>query len=87
MYKLEATRSFLKDLEKTDTRQQRIILIRMNAELNGTENPRSFGRELKGKKKGFWRYRYGNYRVIARINDKEFIILALQVGHRQDIYK
>ena len=87
MYKLEVTRSFLKDLEEIDTRQQRIILIRMNAELNGTNNPRSFGKELKGKKKRFWRYRYGTYRVIARIDDKELTILALQVGHRQDIYR
>lgn len=87
MYKLDVTRSFLKDLERIDSRQQRIILIKMNADLNGTENPRSFGKELKGKKKGFWRYRYGNYRVIAMIDDKELIILALQLGHRQDIYK
>ncbi|NLA81041.1 MAG: type II toxin-antitoxin system RelE/ParE family toxin [Chloroflexi bacterium] len=87
MYKLEVTRSFLKDLERIDSRQQRIILVKMNADLNGTENPRSFGKELKGKKKGFWRYRYGNYRVIAKIDDKELIILALQVGRRQDIYK
>ena len=84
---LEVTRSFLKDLERIDSRQQRIILVKMNADLNGTENPRSFGKELKGKKKGFWRYRYGNYRVIAKIDDKELIILALQVGRRQDIYK
>ena len=87
MYKLEVTRSFLKDLEGIDSRQRRIILVKMNADLNGTENPRSFGKELKGKKKGFWRYRYGNYRVIAMIDDKELIILALQLGHRQDIYK
>lgn len=87
MYKLEVTRSFLKDLEGIDSRQRRIILVKMNADLNGTENPRSFGKELKGKKKGFWRYRYGNYRVIAKIDDKELIILALQLGHRQDIYK
>ena len=87
MYKLEVTRSFLEDLERIDSRLQRIILVKMNADLNGTENPRSFGKELKGKKKGFWRYRYGNYRVIAKIDDKELIILALQVGRRQDIYK
>lgn len=87
MYKLEVTRAFLKDPKKIDTRQQRIILIRMNAELNGTENLRSIGKELKGGKKGFWRYQFGTYRVIAMINDKELIILALQVGHRQDIHK
>ncbi len=30
--------------------------------------------------------RYGSYRVIAKIEDMELIILALQLGHRQDIY-
>ena len=38
-------------------------------------------------KTGLWRYRIGNYRVIADINDHRCIILALEVGHRKDIYK
>ena len=40
-----------------------------------------------GNKTGLWRYRIGNYRVIADINDDRCIILALEVGHRKDIYK
>ncbi len=40
-----------------------------------------------GNKTGLWRYRIGNYRVIADINDHRCIILALEVGHRKDIYK
>jgi len=42
---------------------------------------------LTGNKTGLWRYRIGNYRVIADINDDRCIILALEVGHRKDIYK
>ena len=35
---------------------------------------------------GQWRYRIGAYRVIVNIQDNELIILALEVGHRRDIY-
>ena len=51
------------------------------------ENPRYSGKSLIGSKTGLWRYRIGNYRVIADINDDRCIILALEVGHRKDIYK
>ena len=33
-----------------------------------------------------WRYGVGAYRVIVNIQDSELIILALEVGHRRDIY-
>lgn len=34
-----------------------------------------------------WRYRIGNYRLIAHIDDANIIILVLEVGHRREIYK
>lgn len=45
------------------------------------------GKALVGDKSGYWRYRIGNFRVIADIQDEEIIILILNVGHRKDIYK
>lgn len=33
-----------------------------------------------------WRYRIGNYRVIAKIDDEKLIVLTLEVGHRKNIY-
>ena len=38
-------------------------------------------------KKGIWRYRVGNYRILANIIDDELIILVIEFGHRKDIYK
>ncbi|HNP15069.1 MAG TPA: type II toxin-antitoxin system RelE/ParE family toxin [Terrimesophilobacter sp.] len=33
-----------------------------------------------------WRYRIGDYRVIAKINDDHLIVIALDVAHRSRIY-
>ncbi|MCB5138851.1 type II toxin-antitoxin system RelE/ParE family toxin [Streptococcus mutans] len=37
--------------------------------------------------KGFWHYRVGHYRIICRIEDEELIIVAVNGGHRKDVYK
>ena len=41
---------------------------------------------LKANRKGQWRYRIGNYRVIVNIQDENLVVLALEVGHRKNIY-
>jgi len=53
-----------------------------------TDNPRSHGKALQGKKyTGLWRYRVGDYRMICQIKDSELVILLLKIGHRKDVYK
>ncbi|MBY0281582.1 MAG: type II toxin-antitoxin system RelE/ParE family toxin [Alphaproteobacteria bacterium] len=42
---------------------------------------------MKGRLKVFWSYRVGDYRIICNLQDKEFVILALQIAHRRDVYK
>lgn len=51
-----------------------------------TDNPRAKGKALVANRTGQWRYRVGAYRIIVNIQDSELIILALEVGHRRDIY-
>ncbi|MFO7818111.1 MAG: type II toxin-antitoxin system RelE/ParE family toxin [Desulfovibrionales bacterium] len=34
----------------------------------------------------FWRYRVGDYRILARFDDKELISLVVHVGHRNKVY-
>ncbi|MFQ9332416.1 MAG: type II toxin-antitoxin system RelE family toxin, partial [Finegoldia magna] len=46
-----------------------------------------FGKCLTANRKGQWRYRIGDYRLICQIEDNKMIILALTIGHRRDIYK
>jgi mRNA interferase RelE/StbE len=50
-------------------------------------NPRLTGKALQGDLKGLWRYRVGDYRLIAQIKDAELLILVIELGHRKGIYK
>ncbi len=45
------------------------------------------GKSLVQNKSGQWRYRIGDYRVICEIQDEKMIVLALEVGHRKNIYE
>ena len=51
------------------------------------EYPRSIGEALVGMELGgFWKYRVGDYRIIAYIQDKTLSILVIRIGYRRAIY-
>ena len=55
--------------------------------LEGCENPRLHGKGLTANKSGQWRYRIGDYRLLAEIEDDKIRILILNVGHRSEVYR
>lgn len=87
MFVVEFSKTSIKALEKLDYFTKRIIIEWIEKNLNGCDNPRLFGKPLKANKKGQWRYRVGDYRIIADIRDSKLIILVIAIGHRRDIYK
>ncbi|HES7145184.1 TPA: type II toxin-antitoxin system RelE/ParE family toxin [Streptococcus pyogenes] len=86
-YKLVVSDEVKKQLKKMDKHVGLMLAKDMKKRLDGLNNPRQFGKALTGQYEGLWRYRVGNYRVICDIVDNEMIILALEVGHRKEIYK
>lgn len=86
-YNISYTKGFLKEFKKLDRYTKRMVLSWINNHLANCENPRATGKQLKGNYAGQWRYRIGDYRLICEIHDDEFIILALNIGHRSKIYK
>lgn len=55
--------------------------------LVGCPDPRVHGKPLSSNRAGEWRYRVGDYRIIADIKDQELIILVIAIGHRRDVYE
>jgi mRNA interferase RelE/StbE len=52
------------------------------------EDPRSIGDALKGTEFGdLWKYRVGDYRIIASIEDKLVRILVVRIGNRREVYR
>lgn len=82
-YKIVPTPKFAKNFKKLDPFVRKQIKSYLN---RVTENPRAKGKALVVNQTGQWRYCIGAYRVIVNIQDNELIILALEVGHRRDIY-
>ena len=46
---------------------------------------RKHGKGLTGSLSGAWRYRIGNYRLIANIEGDTVTILILEIEHRKEI--
>lgn len=85
-YRVEFTQRALKDLKKLDKHTAALILGWIRKNLENCENPRLYGKGLTANRSGQWRYRVGDYRLLAEIEDDKIIILILNVGHRRDIY-
>ena len=69
----------IKSLAKIDRKEASKIWYFLEVELPAMPNPRLSGKALQGDLKGLWRYRVGNYRLIAQIKDNELIILVIEI--------
>ena len=87
MFHVEFSALALKQLKKMDKHTAAYILAWVRKNLEGCENPRVHGKGLTSNRAGQWRYRIGDYRLIAEIEDNKLIILVLDVGHRRNIYE
>ena len=84
--KVEYLPQVFKTLEKMDKFTKRIIIEWIEKHLVDCENPRIYGKPLSANRVGQWRYRVGDYRIIAKIEDDNLIILVIAIGHRREIY-
>lgn len=85
-YKVKYEKQARKTLKKMDKFQSSMIISWIEKNLIGTENPKLHGKGLVGNKSGLWRYRVGDYRIIADIQEETVTILIVSIGHRRDIY-
>jgi mRNA interferase RelE/StbE len=77
-----------KELSKLDRQVARRLLDFLTQRVIGLKDPRSVGQALQGPKLGeFWKYRVGDFRIIAKIQDQKMIILVLRVASRREIYR
>ena len=84
-WKIEFARSAEKEFSKLEQRVARRILRFLKGRV--AADPRSVGEPLKGELSDFWRYRVGDYRLYASIEDKHVTVLVVKVGHRREVYR
>jgi len=86
VWRVEFDRDAARDLRKLGVQAERLILRYLRERIATEEDPRRFGHALTRELKGLWRYRIGDYRIVASIEDDRFIVLVVTVGHRREVY-
>lgn len=86
MYQVVYSQQAFKDLKKLDKHTRTFLLAWIEKNLVGCTDPRLHGKGLSANRSGQWRYRVGDYRILADIQDEQIVILILGVGHRREVY-
>jgi mRNA interferase RelE/StbE len=76
-----------KELKKLGHEPARKIIHFLDERVQGADDPRQFGKALKGDLGEYWRYRIENYRILCEIKDDTLIVLVVKAGHRRDVYE
>jgi mRNA interferase RelE/StbE len=84
-YKISIKPSAVKELAGLDKSTQRRIAGFIDL-LKSLDDPRVSGIAMQGAGR-LWRYRVGDYRIIANIEDKTITIEIIKIGHRREVYK
>jgi mRNA interferase RelE/StbE len=79
-----AARKQMRDLP-TDVRQR--ILDFLEGRLLRSPNPWMLGLKLEGARRNLWRFRVGEYRLIAERKKDRLVILVVKVAHRREVYR
>lgn len=75
-----------RDFAKLDNPVQARINDFLMELLEKYPDPRTVGKPLTGDLSNLWRYRVGDYRIVASIQDSVMQILVVRVNHRRDVY-
>ena len=88
VWKIELDPAVERELDKLDPPVAKRILKFLYRRVAALDDPRSIGDALKGSLLGdLWKYRVGNYRIIADIEYVALKILVVRIGNRSDVYR
>lgn len=87
VYRLEVSKRFKRSFKKIDKHNAAIIERWIDKNLDNCQDPYSKGKCLRGQYEGHLRYRIGDYRLIVKIYHDRLVIVAIEVGHRREIYR
>ena len=83
MFKIIIPKATFKELEKIDTVNQKLIFEKIkDLEVGNFSNDKA----LKGRHKGKFRKRAGNYRIVYLKENDILVITLIRIAHRKEVY-
>lgn len=84
VWRINLTPQAQKDLAKLDKGEARRICKFLQERV--APDPTAHGKPLKGNLSDFWCWRVENYRILAKIENEELLVLVVLVAHRSKVY-
>jgi len=86
VWRVEFDPDAARELRKLGHEARRTIQNYLRERIATANDPRRLGHTLLGDLQGLWRYRVGDYRIVADIRDREILVMIITVGHRRNVY-
>ena len=83
MFRVIIPKAALKELEKIDTQNQKLIFTKIKDLEAGNF---STDKALKGRHKGKFRKGAGNYRIVYLKEHDVLVITVIRITHRKEVY-
>jgi len=83
MYNIAFDKDAEKEFLKLDTQAQKLVSTKI---LDLQDGNFSNDKQLKGKHKGKFRKRAGNYRIIYLKENNYLVISVIRIAHRKEVY-
>lgn len=83
MYKVIISKPAFKELSKIDNSEQRLVFNKIKELKNGHLTK---DKPLKGKHKGKFRKRAGDYRIIYLKESNILLVTVIRIAHRKEVY-
>ena len=86
-WRIEFVPAAAKELKKLGRTEAARIIATLETRIAVLDDPQTLGSALTGEFGGLWRWRIGDYRVVARIDDERITILIVRIAHRREVYR
>lgn len=86
VWRIEFDPGALADLQRLDREVQRRILRYLRERIATAQDPKQFGKPLRGELHGLWRYRLGDYRIVCQVREQVLVVLVVRIAHRSRAY-
>jgi len=83
MFKIIVPKATFKELEKIDKQNQKLIFEKIKELEKGNFTT---DKALKGRHKGKFRKRAGNYRIVYLKENDILVITLIRIAHRKEVY-
>lgn len=84
---IEVSKAARKQLDALDQVSRARIIAYLETRVLTQSDPRHLATRLVGGDSPNWRYRVGDYRIVARFEEERLVILVVRVAHRREVYR